>query len=201
MKSTERQLIILFVVMGVLLGAVVGGVVYYKKSYEKSFFTYHGFDFKRVKNGYEITLYINQQHTPRTITLRSDPRSLEDISIDSHVYQLPKKDTIYATINPFDNLTGVTTIAVLELDKILDNPFLYNVPVNASFTEPYPHSGLDIRTCVDTTEKTAILWFKVENETRVYFHDGCLIVAGEQEDDLIRAVDRILYALLGIMDP
>ena len=171
-----------------------------KKKYEKTIFSYHGFDFKHVKNGYEVTLYINDQQTPHTISLRSDPRGLEDIPADPLVYHLPKKHQIYATINPHDNLTGVTTIAVLELDKIIDNPFLYNIPLNASFTEPYGHGELQVKTCDDATETTAVLWFRLENETRVYSQNGCLIIAGEKEDDLIRAADRILYTLLGIMD-
>jgi len=200
MKTSEKQLMIIFAVLGALLLALVIGILYYKSAYEKSFFTYHGFDFKRVRNGYEITLYLNEQQTPRTILLRSDPRRLEDIPLASEAALLTQKKEIFVTINPHDNLTGVTTIAVLELDKILDNPFLYNLPVNASFTEPYPFGGLGVKTCADATDDVAVLWFKVENETRVYEKDGCLIVAGATEDDLIRAADRIIYTILGIMD-
>ena len=199
MKTSEKQLIIFFVVLGLLLLGLVGGVVYYKKTYEKSFFAYHNFDFKHVKNGYEITIFINERQAPQTITLRSDPRELEDIPIDASVLQLTKKKNIFATINPYDNLTGATTIAVLELDKIIDNPSLYDIPVNASFTEPYGQGSLGVRTCADADDQTAILWFRLENETKIYRQSGCLIVAGVKENDFIRAADRIIYVLLGIM--
>ena len=201
MKSSERQLITIFVILGILLIGLIVGIMYYKKSYETSFFTYHNFDFRQVRNGYEITLFINERQTPQTITLRSDPRELEDIPIDASILQLNKKKDIFATINPYDNLTGVTTMAVLELDKIIDNPSLYNIPVNASFTEPYSKSGLVVRTCADANDEIAILWFRLENETRIYRQDDCFIIAGVKEDDFIRDADRILYTLLGVMKP
>ena len=200
MKPQEKQLVVIFSVLGILLLGLILFIVYYKATYEDTFFTYRGFDFKHVKNTYEVTLYINDQQTPRTITLRSDPRDVEDIPLASEITDLAKKKEIIVTINPYDNLTGITTMAVLELDKILDNPFLYNIPVNASFTEPYSKSGLQVKTCADATDDIAVLWFRVEHDTRIYEQDGCLIVAGKTEDDLIRVVDRLIYTLLGIMD-
>ena len=200
MKKSERQFTIILIIMGILLLSLFVGIMYYKKSYEKAFFSYNGFDFKRVKNGYEMSIYINEQKTPNVISLRSDPRDLEDIPLDPLVYLLPKKEQIFATINPYDNLTGVTAMAVLELDKIIDNPFLYRIPLNASFTEPYEGKGIGVKTCKDADEKTAVLWLRLEDQTRVYEDNGCLIVAGVKEDDLIRAADRILYTILGIME-
>ena len=199
MKSVERQLLYVFIFLGILLVGLIVGISYYHSSYDTSFFTYHNFDFKNVGNGFQIQLYINGQQIPRLINLRSDPRELEDISLDSEVTSLLDADEIFITINPYDNLTGITTLAVLEVDKILDNPFLYNIPVNATFTEPYTSSSLLVKTCSDSTEKVPVLWFRLEDSTRVYQQDGCFIVAGTTEEDLIRAADRLLYTLLGIM--
>ncbi len=199
MTHGERSVAVMLVVLGVLLLGLFVWIGYYKKEYETSFFTYHGFDFKQVGNGYQITIYLNEQQTPRVITLRSDPRELEGIPLDSEILSLKEKKQIYVTINPYDNLTGVTTIAVLEIDKILDNPFLYNIPVNASFTEPYPFGGLEVRTCADADDQVGVLWFRLEDETRVYQDDGCFIVAGKTEDDLVRASDKVIYTLLGVM--
>ncbi len=199
MKKSERQLAIILIIMGILLLSLFFGIIYYKKAYEKAFFTYNGFNFKMIKNGYQVSIYINEQKTPNTIILRSDPRDIEDIPVDPLAYLLPKKEQIFTTINPYDNLTGVTTIAVLELDKIIDNPFLYRIPLNASFTLPYGNGEIEVKTCDDADEKTAVIWFRLEDETRVYEDDGCLIVAGVEEGDLIRAADRIIYTILGIM--
>lgn len=200
MKPHERQLMIVFIIMGILFLGLLGGIMYYKKEYQKSYFTYHGFDFKQVAGGYQIIIYINEQQIPRTITLRSDPRDIEDIPLETDVLSLIKKKEVFVTINPYDNLTGLTTMAVLELDKVLDNPNLYNIPLNASFTQPYPQGGLGVKTCADATSEIAILWFKLEDRAHVYEHEGCIIVAGEKEEELLEAADRILYTLLGIMD-
>ena len=200
MKPHEKQLMIIFVILGILFLGLIGGIMYYKKEYQKSYFTYRGFDFKQVAGGYQITVYINEQQIPRTLTLRSDHRDIEDIPVETDVRSLIKKKEIFVTINPYDNLTGLTTMAVLELDKVLDNPNLYNIPLNASFTELYPKGGLSVKTCVDATPDIAVLWFKLEERTRIYENEGCIIIAGEQEEDLVEVADRIIYTLLGIMD-
>ena len=200
MKPLERQLMYLFIFLGILFFGLIGGLVYYNYMYDTSFFTYGDFTFKQVPRGFEIQLYINDQQTPRLITLRSDPRDVEEIALDPAITSLLDADTVYITINPYDNLTGTTTLAVLEVDKILDNPFLYNIPVNASFTEEYASAPLAVRTCADSTDTEPVLWFRLEDATRIYRQDSCFVVAGQTEEDLIRSADRLLYILLGIMD-
>ena len=197
--KTQKQLAYFLIILAVALALLIAWLVYYRQHYAEDFFSYHGFDFKRVNNGYELSLYINSKTTPNTITLRSDPRKLEDIPLDPGILSLSKKNEIYAMINPYDNLTGVTTIAVLEIDKIFDNPFLYNIPVNASFTEPYGNTTLPVKNCQEKNTNVGLLWFKIENETHIYPYENCFIVAGEQEEDLIRAADRIIYTILGVM--
>lgn len=197
--SSEKQTGFVLLVLLLLFLSFLLGLVYYKVHYEKSFFTYHGFDFTQVPSGYQMKLYINQAQQPSLITLRSDPRDLRDIPVDPTVLSLKETQQIFAIIDPYDNLTGVTTLAVLELDKIIDNPFLFNIPVNASFTRPYGDGQLGVKTCDDAPEGTAVLWFRIEQETKVYSEGGCFIIAGVTEDDLIRGVDKILYALLGVI--
>jgi hypothetical protein len=199
-SSENKQVVVVLVIMAVMLVGLLGWIVFYKSSTDDSFFTYNGFDFRKTAQGFQIQIFINEGQTANTLIVRSDPRDLESFPLDPAVLSLKDKEAVYATIDPYANLTGVTTLAVLELDSVLDNPFLYGIQVNATFTQPYDVAGLDVKTCEDATEDVAVLWFRLEDEVGVYEEEGCFIVAGVVEDDFISGVDRILYTLLGIMD-
>ena len=43
-------------------------------------------------------------------------------------------EEIYVTLNPNADLSSKATIAALEIDKIIDNEYLYNIPVHSAMT-------------------------------------------------------------------
>src|SRR3989344_160344 len=148
MQRTDRQILVLFVGLLLLLGLVIYGLfVYQERRYGDLVFDYNGFRVQKTPQGYRFQIHINQGTTPNYFTLRSDPRTLEDIPVDRQILSLKEKREIFAVVDPDANLTGVTTMAVLELDKILDNAFLFNIPVNAALTKTVEGSGLEAKDC------------------------------------------------------
>jgi hypothetical protein len=197
--SSSRAPTIFLSILGILLLAFLIFIAYFSTQQQSAIqFTYNGFDFKKVDYGYQLTLYINQANYPALVKVRNKPQDLEDIPLDE-VSFLTKKKQIFVTLDPLNkNLTGKTTIAALEIDSFLDNPYLYNIPVNSSFTQPY--AGAPLKTCADVSDTDGVIDFDLGNTTAVSVVDGCVLIRGKTEDDLIRAADRLILTLLGVME-
>ncbi len=146
-----------------------------------------------------ITLYIGKDEMPYIIGLRNDPLSLEDIIVDGAVNtRIINDDIVYVTINPNANLTSKTTIAALEIDKIIDNDYLYGITVSSAMTLPNDYGYPEV-SCYDGTDSQTVIFLTLGDETKVYTDEYCIIIVGTDEDNLIRATDRFIYQLLGIM--
>src|SRR3989344_6431010 len=135
-------------------------------------FKYNGFQFQQDSRGYKVMIYINEQDTPTSIHLREDPRTLEDIPVEGDIQLLRDKKQIYVTLDPEANLTGKTTIGALEIDAIVDNPYLFNIPVNSAFTEPYNNGT--VKTCAAVSPIEGVILLQKEKRTVVREDKGCV---------------------------
>lgn len=145
-----------------------------------------------------ITLLVGDEASPYTIVLRHDPESLEDIPVEGSFHtRVYNDEEVFVTIHPDAGLTGKTTVAALEIDKVIDNKYLYNIPVSSAMTVPY--GEYPVKNCADATAENTVVWLTLGSETTVYTEDYCVIVVGTDEDELIRAADRFVLTLLGIM--
>jgi len=133
-----------------------------------------------------------------TLGLRTDPLSLEDIPVTGTLHtRIYNDEIVYVTIDPYANLTGQTVIAALEVDKVIDNEYLYQVPVVSAMTREY--GDYPVKTCDDGTDTETIVYLTLGDETKVYTYNNCIIIMGTDEGEIIRAADRMVYTLLGIM--
>tara|TARA_Y100000310_G_scaffold321361_1_gene378882 strand:+ start:309 stop:920 length:612 start_codon:yes stop_codon:yes gene_type:complete len=194
------------VVLGVLIGILIISMVFvftmddgvaddvYKYSNGNTIFEIYKYSDTETY----ITLLTGIDGVEYTLGLRTDPLSLEDIpvigTLNTRIYD---DEIVYVTIDPFAGLTGQTVIAALEIDKVIDNEYLYGIPVMSAMTNEY--SDYPIRDCDDGTNTETIVYLTLGNETKVYTHDYCIIVMGTDEGEIIRAADRMVYDLLGIM--
>ena len=135
-----------------------------------------------------------------TIAMRNDPLSLEDIpSQGTYHTRIHNDEAVYITIHPEANLTSRTTIAALEIDKIIDNPYLYEIPVYSANTQENDY-GYPVVDCGDATDSYTVIFLTLGSETTVFAEEHCIYIVGTDEDEIIRAADRFIYSLLGIMD-
>ncbi len=146
---------------------------------------------------YKIKIYINNNPTPSYIFTRYEPGQLEKLDIENVKSKILDKKEFFITINPYANLTGLTTIAALEIDKFLDNRYLFNIPVSSAFTEDYNNGT--VKTCSDADEDTGIFLLRLGNMTRLFSREECIVLEGKTEEDLIMLADRLVFQLLGMM--
>ena len=199
-KTHDSTLKTILIILGTIL-VLLFLAIYFRQPSQNSdyFFKYNGFQFQRDQYGYKLTLYINNQATPAIVHLREDPRTLEDIPIQGDAQTLRTKQQIYITLDPYANLTGKTTIGALEIDAIIDNPYLFTIPVSSAFTVPFANAT--VRTCADANMTEGIVVLQTGQDTVVREEQGCITVQGATEEDIIRASDRLVYTLLKIMEP
>jgi hypothetical protein len=147
-----------------------------------------------------ITLLVGQEGSKYTIGLRNDPLSLEDIPVEGSLNtRIFGSEEIFVTINPMANLSAKTTVAALEINTIIDNENLYGIPVSSAMTKEY--GNYTVKSCLDATAENPVIWLTLGSETKVYTDGYCIIIVGTDEDNIIRAADRFLLTLLGIMVP
>ncbi len=150
--------------------------------------------------GYQIAIFFNDNPEPYYISMRHDPQSLEDIpiSLGSPKESLKFAKRVFLTLDPAENLTSKATLGLLDIDKIIDNKYFYNLPVNSSVASPY--LNFPVVNCQNATEDTIVIWLKKGEKTEIVENNNCILVLGRNEDELLRAADRLSLYLVGIMN-
>ncbi|HIJ04936.1 MAG TPA: hypothetical protein HA370_02400 [Nanoarchaeota archaeon] len=204
-KSDGVQYFIL-ILIGILL---IGGIYFFFS--EPSIAVQDNYQYSNGESTFNVTKVSDTEtHIPMnigtlstiiyTLVLRNDPLSLEDITVEGALNtRIFGDEEIYVTINPNAGLTSKTTIAALEIDKTIDNDYLYGVPVHSAMTQENTQ-GYPVKSCYDGSDNTTIIWLTLGSETKVYTDEYCIIIVGTDENEIIRAADRMLYQLLGIME-
>jgi len=209
-KSQEKKVRIIFYVMIIAL-LCFGLFIFLSQKLTPGTYKYvHGMDTFEVQQigttedggiTYRIKIFVNQDSSPKYVYTRHEPAEMNGLKINPNVKQdiLTKKEA-FITINPNAGLTGRTTIAALEIDKFLDNQYLFNIPTKSAFTEKYEKSpDYLIKTCDDVSKDTAIIWLRLGEENAIKDEKGCVIIEAQSEDELIRLADGLAFYLLGMI--
>jgi len=132
------------------------------------------------------------------IPLHYAPKDLEDIPIEGEFNStlFNSERGIYITFDPLGQNLNYVALAVGEFDQNIIKAF-NKVPIaacdknetNACKTRP-------IITCNNTNKP--VLYLQQKTETKVIYDNNCMIVQGIGPD-IVRAVDRLLLKLYGIM--
>lgn len=207
MKEDNKLLYCVLILVGILVGFGVY-ILFFNapKTYVEDNYVYSNgqemFNVTKVSaNESYVLMYVGNDQTPYMVALRNDPVSLEDIPVEGVLNtRIFNDEQIWLTINPNANLTSKTTVAVLEVDKIIDNPNLYGIPANAAMTLENTY-GYPVKSCYDGTDKSTVIFFTIGSETKVFTDEYCIIIVGTDENEIIRAADRFVLTLLGVMQP
>lgn len=172
------------------------------------------FEIKEENNltAHILTLYTQEKNIEKTyrFPLRYGPKELEDILVTKDIKNKFLSKSIegaYLTMDP--DLSSKTVIAAGEIVKTIGysensifniaNPGVYNLPILIAFIKQPENKDLIIKTCDDTTEIHKVIWLKLSDQTRISYQNNCVIVEGKTEDDIIKAADRLVLTLLGVM--
>ena len=166
---------------------------------EDSRFTYNNVDFTRVRDGtierFQFPIYVNSVEEPIMAEIRSDPRVLVNISVDTGVREsLLSKKKVFVTMNI--SSSGFSVAAFTELKFFLNNPALWQINTTGAFTSP--SSTYPVITCADANAQEGVVEFVVANESKIVYDHDCVRLLVPLESDLFSVTDKLILVLLGI---
>lgn len=206
--SQKKLGIVTIAALGILVFMFVFLFNASNSSVDRLYFEYNGIKFNPSKTGvgFDMQFFVNDANYPTLMTVRNDPRKLEDIPIETDYVRnvVAGKNVVYITENPYDDLKGPTLVAAREIAIPLS--LLYGAEVNKTLTQTseeldIPLVDQTIKTCEDSDENTLVILQRLGDETAVFEEEGCLVVQGKSPDEMeiIRAADRLYLTMIGIM--
>jgi hypothetical protein len=171
--------------------------------YTDTYYTYNNFEFKYIDKLWVTEIYHPGSQTQFRIPLHYGPKDLLDVEIDKNMisflgeisrYRGPDgKHAVYVTYDPDVN-SSFLTLSYYELSQNLRDTI--GVVTYPTFTKEVDSiENETIKTC-DSPEP--VIYMRYTNPAYVDYEGNCLIIQGE-EHELIKAVDRALLQLYGVM--
>ena len=187
----ERSLIIIIAV--ILALAALSPLVIIKNPNE---YNYNNFKLQKSPTGWVTWAYKGEQ--PYLLQLRHDPKTLENITVDEKIRDLVlSKPALATTIDP--NLSSRAVLGAIDIANILGRRLgLYGIQVIGA-TTAFANDGTSVIDCSDVQENLNVAVLKLGADTKVYLEDECIILQGENEEDINRAADRFVYHILEVM--
>jgi hypothetical protein len=197
-KGVKYLAMFLIAIVVLSLGAFFAVKYYNAKQLTKTeeSYTYNYFQFDK-KDG---TWYTQAQEGSKLyqIALRYGPKELEDVKVKGNVSGLMKRwGFFYLTFDPTEKNFTDLTLANAEVSTKLVAHF--NIGVASACTKPADvcdRWNLSIITCDNTT--LPVIYFSQEPGPLVEIKGNCAIIQGKDED-IIKAADRFMYNMYGIM--
>jgi len=197
-NKSATGIIIFFLILLIVFTAFI--FIRERSKIEAIVFDYNGFDVQRVDTSavpmYKIKIFINQGQEAFFITMRHDPRTIEDITIERNLKEKILKKELFITMEP--NATGLSVIAGTEISKIIGSPFLFNVPTHGALLRDVGNNA-PVRTCSDANETTSVIKLQIGNKNKIFSEEDCIIVEANDEINLTKAADRLALTILGVM--
>ena len=171
-----------------------------------NYYIYNSFEFYQGEDGTWGTELLNPEtNTVFVVALHNDPLSVEDVEVSGEVrawlndaiqYKTNDSDlgATYILFDPDVN-SSQQALAYGELQRNLDRGL--RITPYAAVTKDFEENefGLPIKTC---PSKEPTIYLKYNSPTYVFRQGNCLIVQG-MEEEMVRAQNRMLYLLYGIM--
>ncbi len=200
-KSKRYLYVSVLLVIGVFIGAVffVKWYIYHNQSavgfsYK---YTYNGFNFSEYQGTWKTTAYRNST-TMYEIYSRHGPKELENISVTGNISQFRRYDIVYITFNPNEKSFGDVTMAAYELTtKLIPHFGITPIMACTENSTECAKANAPIITCNNT--KRPVIFLSQTPGPKVAVKGNCAIISGKRDEDIVRAADRFMYGLYGIM--
>ena len=124
------------------------------------------------------------------------PAEVENIPVDGNAAALVQNRIEIDVTSDF-NSTFRESIAFAQHQMGLTLN-TYGIYMRQGFTKNNTYN-FPIISCQDATSGIPVINFRHENSTRIYVNGSCIIAEASSGQDIIRAKDRILYLLFGVM--
>jgi len=159
-------------------------------------YIYNDFSFVEADGLWWTEIYV--YGTLTKVPLHYGPLELENVTSSGQLdEQFNNGEEVYIAINPDINYNGYYTLSLMELTNNviqgLNREIITACTHEAEVCEERP-----VVSC-DNKEGKPVIELFLDNETGIEFSGTCIKIKG-QEQELVRATDRLLYHWYAIMD-
>ena len=134
-----------------------------------------------------------------TIPFRNNPNEVDKIPIETNIKnKILNKKGIFITLNPY--LKSDAVIAAVEISRVIGtNDYgVFKIPTQSATTIS-TNTTYPVINCNDVTKDIGVILIGIGNYTRIFSNKECIIVEGDNYDNLIRAADKLSLHLLNVM--
>ena len=191
-KENKWSKILVLAFMGfTLIGMTVGSVVFFGFS-DNTKVNYNGFKFKLDRQNSVWVAKINNANAGFSFL----PNEVEDINISANLGSLKNKFEFDVTSDVNDTNIEAIALAQHQMGITMEN---YNVYVRQGLVAANKYN-ISIIDCSAATAAVPVIYFKTGNKTQISQDGDCIIAEARNGQDVIRAKDRIMYSILGVME-
>ena len=191
MKNFEKQVIVLFVVLGLVFISFLAVYQFMKPS---NSFKYYGMTvyISKVKGSDAVFYVISVSDGKESgeIILRNDPRKLNvSVQADELLSGLTKA---WITMPPkagADVIIAGNDLGIFTTRIGLDTEYALTEETNDTGVSP-------IISCENATNDVRVFLIETGNETKVYEQGKCIIINGASEEETIKAADALIMRWL-----
>ncbi|MDD4878676.1 MAG: hypothetical protein PHO02_06625 [Candidatus Nanoarchaeia archaeon] len=146
--------------------------------------------------GWQTEMYIKDFRY--ILELYNDPAKLEKVGIDrSAKNKILDDNQVFITWPPTEDFKQTTVFMYHNLKKVISEPDIFNIPASFAVTSEYKNNT--VMDCADAKEKASVIKLQLGEPTAVLTEGNCIILQGKDEDEIMKAADRLIYLLLGVM--
>jgi len=176
-------------------------------SFNYRYFFYHhlidnGYTFVEADGVWYTQLYVLEGNekigTTINFPLRFDPISTLNVSLVGDFKEtILESEEVFLTMDP--NASSIISLGHIEMANLLGQRYrIFNIKTQGAYTE-YVGDDILVMNCDDANETTTVIYAKVSDRDWVSIDGGCVTIEGRTEWDVVRAEERLIYDLVGVV--
>ncbi len=158
-------------------------------------YVYSGFSFINIEDQWWTEFAKADGVESYEVQFRYGPRETEDVKVIGDYLYILNFPSPYITFDPGVEDIQYTALAAADIATALHRAFKITAQAACTVNES---SACATRPIVNCEPGTPVIYLKVANETKVEMDGTCLIIQGKGFE-MVRAVDRFLFGVYGIM--
>lgn len=191
--ASKRRKWLLTWFMAIIMVSSIFGFIIANQSGNQTDQDYKQFKVEKTNVGYSVKI-----DKTRTILAFDHPISAESVKVDKAVWDMLNKTKVMGvTYNQSDDRAEVFGAAQFLLEKdlfIAPKIYVQRGMFNASGT------NLQSMSCADANPALPVMILSIGDETKVWTDGWCIRVQGVSATDVLRATDKIILGLAGVVD-
>lgn len=186
-KSISKKLIVYFI--GLIMVASTFGVIFFGFSSGNRAVKYNDLKFYNKGNLWSVNV------NGKEALFNYLPEEVRSLQVEENSIRMLKDIAQIDSTSQFnDTLAEPIALAQFQMGSTLNS---FGIYLRSGFIGNI--SSISQIKCEDATSFVPVIYFKGSNQTKIYANSSCIIAEAVTAADMIKAKDRLVYEILGII--